>query len=85
MAAGACWASIRGTITLRDGRYGPYVNHGKVNALPKSMTTASKSQAARPRGLPAESSTRARKGPRQQKAATQPGGRHARSPKGKEP
>ncbi len=27
-----------GAITLRDGKYGPYVNHGKVNAtLPKGM------------------------------------------------
>ncbi len=28
-----------GTVTVREGRYGPYVNHGKVNAtLPKDMT-----------------------------------------------
>ena len=28
-----------GAITVRDGKYGPYVNHGKVNAtLPKGMT-----------------------------------------------
>jgi len=28
-----------GAITLRDGRFGPYVNHGKVNAtLPKGMS-----------------------------------------------
>jgi DNA topoisomerase I len=30
-----------GTITVRDGRYGPYVNHGKVNAtLAKDMDPA---------------------------------------------
>jgi DNA topoisomerase-1 len=31
-----------GAITVRDGRYGAYVNHGKVNAtLPKGMDPAS--------------------------------------------
>ncbi len=31
-----------GAITVRDGRYGAYVNHGKVNAtLPKDMSPAS--------------------------------------------
>ena len=31
-----------GAMTVRDGRYGPYVNHGKVNAtLPKGMDPAS--------------------------------------------
>ena len=31
-----------GTITVRDGKYGPYVNHGKLNAtLPKGMAPES--------------------------------------------
>ncbi|HUV32317.1 MAG TPA: topoisomerase C-terminal repeat-containing protein, partial [Devosiaceae bacterium] len=31
-----------GAVTVRDGRYGPYVNHGKINAtLPKSTTPES--------------------------------------------
>ncbi len=31
-----------GSITVRDGKYGPYVNHGKVNAtLPKGMAPES--------------------------------------------
>ncbi len=31
-----------GAVTVRDGRYGPYVNHGKVNAtLPKDMAPES--------------------------------------------
>ncbi|MQT11244.1 type I DNA topoisomerase [Segnochrobactrum spirostomi] len=30
-----------GSVTVRDGRYGPYVNHGKVNAtLPRGMDPA---------------------------------------------
>ena len=33
---------LGGAITVRDGRYGAYVNHGKVNAtLPKDMTPES--------------------------------------------
>jgi len=37
---------LGGTITVRDGRYGPYVNHGKINATlpkdtdPQSVTVA---------------------------------------------
>jgi DNA topoisomerase-1 len=31
-----------GAITIRDGRYGPYVNHGKINAtLPKDVSPES--------------------------------------------
>ncbi len=31
-----------GAVTVRDGRYGPYVNHGKINAtLPKGMNPQS--------------------------------------------
>ena len=34
--------SLGGAVTVRSGRYGPYVNHGKINAtLPRTLTTDS--------------------------------------------
>ncbi|MCV0397014.1 MAG: type I DNA topoisomerase [Rhizobiaceae bacterium] len=73
-----------GPVTVRDGRFGPYVNHGKVNVtLPKGMEpqTVTLEQAL---AMIAEKSTKsggARKAPARKKPAAASGGATARSGK----
>jgi DNA topoisomerase-1 len=68
-----------GPVTVRDGRYGPYVNHGKVNAtLPKAMAADAVTMEAAVELLAAK----AGKGPSRRPAKKKPAAKKSAAKKG---